>query len=184
MASKFQTTGPAHLYYKTFSGPIQYFGTAESAPTITEVPEYVPVMNDIGGNSKPSDLQFDGSEMFVSCVVNRYDEDVLSVMQSRPQHLGPRPVTQSLNDLGRLVNQENSNSQLLVQFPRFAAFAGMPQGYRFFSAVLAGPDEMVVGTRVRSIKCIWRCTRILTVVNGVPTFAVYDHLLQNLPNPT
>ena len=115
--------------------------------------------------------------------LERYNESAYAVMAGRPQsRLGTSTRgTNVPGDIGSLMIQEGMAFQLWLSFPYSAkaAMAGMPAGYHFVAAVLAGPDSLdELGTKPRRVRLIFDCLRkfdpSVTNTYGAGGFVLYD----------
>lgn len=196
--SQLWTTGPAHAFIGqvlinlagnvTF-GSAFYLGTCEESPEIQLIPKYKEVYNDIGGE-QPFDTSFQGEIGLINLDLNRFDEAVYARMATRPYSAG-QPVlpvargTQGYGSVGALTLTEGLYTTVWIQFPYASkpAFAGMPAGYRFFSAFAAGPDKLrPVGTRTRKTNVTFVALRYY--VPSSQAMILYDHNMNGLPKPT
>jgi hypothetical protein len=205
-------TGPAHIYVAptdvtttptlsyTSATPaaggftptrvIQYLGTAEKQPRIVVDSQFEPLFNDMGGGT-PLDYMFQGEEGVVSVVLTRWNETVLRRIRSLPSP-GGIPGLNPNGDLGKFMGLEGNTYPLYIQFPYAtkAAMLGMPFGYRFWSAYLQGPFEVMPGTTALRKQLIFKCTRhfgtspLENALNpNVPPLnsRLYDHDMGGLP---
>ena len=166
-----------------------FLGHGEQAPEISIRETFKPIKCDLTGETHSLDDLYDGEEATVSCSLVRYNEVVLTAIQTYASTLyGPRGI-----DLpgaqGALMLQEGIAYQLWLVFP-YAAKAAfnngisgpMPPGYHFYAAHLEGPDGIQGGSAsAKKIRLTWKCIRTVVpaTVNGINTAIVslYDTLL-------
>jgi hypothetical protein len=162
-----------------------YLGTAEKSPSIELVRGWLPWYDDELGASLPADELYEGEEAWVTADVSRWNEPVYAFL-AQVINRGPLGGARGMNfagDVGTSMAYEGYTYPLILQFP-FAgkplyAARGMPPGYRFFSATLAGPDRLEpLGTGPTKRRLLWRCREYLDLESGA--MALYDH---NAANP-
>ena len=142
VGGKFGATSSASAIY--------YLGTCENGITIRGVPEFEPVMNDIGGTRKPFDRLYQGEDALSIGVLTRWNETVYQFMASIPS-AGVFPGICNLGNIGTLMITEGFAYEVYLQFPYAAktlfSANGMPPGYRFPFSYLEGPIEQERGTK-------------------------------------
>ena len=68
-------TGPVYLITGTGNGGLpQLLGFSQGGLTIDTADEFEPFMNDVAGSRVPMDMQYQGSQAFISGIVNRWNE--------------------------------------------------------------------------------------------------------------
>lgn len=179
------TTGPAHMYVAFSAGgasTASYLGTAEDAPDLSIESQFSPARNAIGGSAYGTDYRFQGEEAFCAARLTRWDEATYQKLAGRLTNAAA-PGAQVTGQVGALMNQENLNFQLFLQFPyqQFAAFAGLPPGYRFVSALFEGPDRRRGGTNENVLDVAFHCIRR---VSADASYTLYDFNVSGLPQPT
>jgi hypothetical protein len=159
---------------------IVYLGTAEQSPSIEIRRGWLPWFDDELGTTLPADELFEGEEAWITADITRWNEDLYAflaqVIQTRP--MGGARGMQFAQDLGTSVVYEQFAYPLILQFP----FSGkmlyrslfLPAGYRFFNAILAGPDRLEpLGTAPRKLRLIWRAREVLDLDSQA--MAIYDN---------
>jgi hypothetical protein len=158
MASKISVAGPCHMYVDG-----GYLGTAERSPDISIVPAYENAMNAIGGTMLPTDTVFQAEHAFVRADLTRFD---LSVLQTAAQR-GTRSGILSIGD--------GFTSVLICVFPF------MNTGFRFFNAVMEGPDDYKdVSTAAMKVGVMFHA---LHNPKADATFNLYDNSVGGVPAP-
>lgn len=157
-----------------------YLGTAERSPAVEINRGWLPWYDDEQGNSLPADELYEGEEAWVTADISRWNEGVYAFL-AQVINRGPLGGARGMNftgDVGTSMQYEGCTYPLILQFP-FAgkplyALRGMPPGYRFFSATLAGPDRLEpLGTQPSKRRLVWRCREYLDLVSGA--MAIYDN---------
>lgn len=186
-------TGPVDIFVGLGSGggPL-FLGHDERmlAPMIR--PYYSPHYSSLGGEHIPMDMTYDGQDAMVSVNLTRFNEAVYLALASRAPGSRASPVVAPgvdlPGDLGSLVILEGVAFQLWLRFPYSAkpAMAGMPAGYRFPKAYVAGPDTLGnLGTGTRRTSVQFHCLRETTIVPGAALGGVfhrcYDFNMSALP---
>ena len=209
MPARFPTCGPANIYYAVggITGLWTFLGTAETAPIIRPMPDYVPVFADVGGPLKPVDWMYAGEDGMVVVRLNRWDDlGAYNTLRARPTHAGTGIGGQNpLADTGSMMVADGQGLGLIVQFPNFGdawnVAQGMPPGYRFFCVESIGPDEIKPGTDTETLDLVFRCMRVYVqedgaTLGGTPMppavnafvgtggFAWYDNAIPTLPATT
>lgn len=163
-----------------------YLGTAERA-TVAEIqPGWTPWYDDEMGTTIPADELYEAEEAFVTADISRWNEPVYAFLAQRVNRapLGGGRGINFAGDVGTSMVYEGYCYPLWIQFP-FAgklgyALRGMPPGYRFFNAMLAGPERLdPLGTQPSKRRLIWRCREYLDLESGA--MALYDHFMGALP---
>jgi hypothetical protein len=159
-----------------------YLGTCENGVTIREVPEYEPVMNDLGGTRKPFDRLFQGSDALSIGVLTRWNEAVYQRISSIPNYLGNEGF-ELPGAIGTLMITEGWAYHVYLQFPYFAkalfANNAMMPGYHFPFSYLEGPIEQERGTRPNKRHLTFYHGRGYNPATGV--FGLYDYNLSVVP---
>jgi hypothetical protein len=164
-------------------GGAAYLGTCEKAPRIIERPAWQPLFSDQGGTRVPFDIAYQGTEAFTFARMTRWNENVLSAIQSRPDPRGFRGINLG-GDIGTLMLSEGLAYEVRIYFPyatkAIYTAAGMPPGYRFPASFLEGPDELDdLGTSPRIINLTFHHLRTFNPTTGI--FGTYDHSVGDLP---
>jgi hypothetical protein len=185
-------TGPVSLWAAFPSLPNQpkLIGWGEEAPEIEHRPQFEPVMCDLTGTRIPMDVADEGEDGIISVNLVRSNPATLAALQARPYGSLSARGTRLPGDLGTLYLTEKAAITLWVFFPYAAlkpAFAGQPNGYRYFGAYLMGPDVLRKnGTRAQVVQCIFHALPALTYQGTVLTGGtlLYDNdmtAVANLP---
>lgn len=104
MAIGIRTPGAQLLFVRFRSNPptvpatgtAQYLGTCIAHPDFDEDDAVIPIMNDLGGRSKPFQEVQDGNSARVTCVLNRYDYDVVQAVRSLTSGAPPGTSTSGI----------------------------------------------------------------------------------------
>jgi hypothetical protein len=178
-----KSTGPAMFYAGVGPGGTPVFvGTCERAPNLQVRPAFVPHKNSIAGDLA-NDQCFQGEEGWVTADLNRWDDSALALLQARANVGAPRG-TYPAGTLGRMMLLEGAAYRLYVQFPFAAKLAmiGMPAGYRWIAAYLAGPDDLTPGTGANRFRLVWHALTVRWAgANNAPQGKLYDHDMTGLP---
>lgn len=190
MPADFYALGPAHIFLRFRSGaayePAVYLGTCETAPQDTDEPQYVPVMNNIGGSEVPVQLTYQRRRMSVAGVFNRYDYSVVRRVMD-PARTGA-PGTMGLDgrcDTGSLVLGKTDFQLIRVnQFGGFApACVGLPAdapvGRMYYSVVQAKVDIQKAAAGVDALPIVFQCLGLY--VPTTKSFAHYTELASEFP---
>lgn len=191
MSAQLWSSGPAHLgvgFGSGFGGvssSLSYLGTAERAPHMTIMPEYIGLGNDLGGHVIPFDTAYSGKHAVISCMLTRWDEAVLTaIMANDESGQGVGGVDQR-GDIGSLMLQENFAMTVTVQFPYQAitSYTNMPPGYRFWACVLESPVSFdTIGTEGRKMLINFHAYRVYNASDG--SLTLYDSPSGVYPTPT
>lgn len=157
-----------------------YLGTAERSPSIEIVRGWLPWFDDELGSSLPADELYEAEEAWVTADVNRWNEPVYAFIAAVINR-GPLGGARGQNypsDVGTSMVHESFTYPLILQFPyagkTLYQLYGMPAGYRFFNATLAGPDRLEpLGTEPSKRRLIWRCREYLDLESQA--MALYDN---------
>lgn len=181
-------TNPANQAGGLFGGTIQFLGTAEKCPRWSNRAAWVPVYNDLGGQSIAADVLYEGNECFVMADMTSWDDAVLQALMARPFSLTPDGIDIP-GDLGTMMVTEGAAPTLYLTFPYStrapAVRAGMPAGRRFPAAILESPDDFdSMGTAPRKVRLLWHCYRVAQAIGpqGM-TWLLYDSNVAGLPAP-
>lgn len=182
MSATLYSTGPVYIYVSTGKNGIQpaFLGMGERAPTIEVFREFDPVYTDAAAKV-PHDYAYGGEYVTVSATMTYYNEDVLRNLQNVPGNANIVRGQDGRLDRGSLMMTEGFSRTLWLKFGFGEKLAytvnGMPKGYRFFNAILFGPDVRTPGTQANKISVNFRCSGsfIPTGNANSPMFKVYDH---------
>jgi hypothetical protein len=161
------------------SAPV-FVGHAEQGMSIDIRAGWEPVMNDLAGTKVPFDMSYQGEEAILSGTLTRWNEAVVAAMAARWNAQasflgGPQRGSENTFARGTLMLTEGAAFPIWLNFPlsSIAAFATLPDGYRFAAGFLESPDRLEPGTRPYKIQMIWHCLAVFTPSNG--SFLLYDH---------
>lgn len=163
-----------------------YLGTALVSPEIEIIRGWLPWYDDEQGTTLPADELYEGEESWVTADLNRFNEGVYAAIASVISRAAIGGGVRGLNfagDVGTSMVYEGFTYPLLLQFPYSGkpifAVNGLPPGYRYFNATLAGPDRLApMGTQVRKTRLVWRCREYLDLDSGA--MALYDHSMNGV----
>lgn len=211
--AQFYSTGPALFYVGvepdstdiTVREP-RFFGTSEGPPFIDEVPGFAPVQNDLHGGMLPQDHAFQSRIVQISTVINRMNINLWYAMCRRSQVAGDAYGSHDLTDVGSFQVDERYAFPLWVVFPASGAptnpgAGGTPKvsmtalvgGYRFWAAILRGPNRRQVGSQQKKLHVQWYCHSVLTglaspegneldwTVNATSKWRLFDENLASVP---
>ena len=134
----------------------QTLGTAERYPRFSVRSGFVPYFNDVGGPVIPTDMLWAGKEVFIFADLNRWDEEVLEYIRSITANSDA--LSWGADDVGSLMLHENLSIPVTLSFPYAskAAYAGMPNGYKFYNCWYEGPEEFsVLGTNPQKVHVVF-----------------------------
>lgn len=150
-----------------------FFGWGETAPEPEFLPEYEPIMSDLGGSRKEHDRLYEGQDARVTVTMTIWKEIILQSMMAFTKSTSP-PGLDGGGDIGTIMQAEKRSFQLWLRFPYavkpFMQSAQMVAGYHFYGAMLDGPIRRGPGTKVNKIMLSWFCGR--PIINGF--YACYD----------
>lgn len=174
--SQIFVAGPAEIHCGVGSnGSLAFLGWSETGVRISDSPEWDDVPADISGSRVPADVQYMSSQAFVSLDLKVWNMNVYNAIAAR--YLPQSGLTRGLmpfGSIGALMLGQGSAYRLLV-YPPYSQEAAMApiRPYNFFSAWLAGPDDVhPFGTKAMKIRCIFRSIPRYDVVTG--SFSLYN----------
>jgi hypothetical protein len=186
MASSPWVLGPCGLYVGPQNvGPssLNFVGVGRQAPSIDHQPAYRPVHTDFGGGSIQTDDVFAGEKAMLT----------LDLMQTVPAQL---EFLESFNlgtigvhgpgARGTLMVAEGKMLTVAILFPLVALkptlYAGRPNGYRYVCckvmSLVKPPHDMAEACPTR---VTFECIELMSFVNGLPSFLLYDEVVAGLP---
>jgi len=160
-----------------------YLGTAEECPRVEIVRGWLPWYDDEQGTTLPADELYEAEESWVTADLTRYNETVYAAIAAVISRAALGGGSRGMNfpsDVGTSMVYEGFTYPLILQFPYVGkpifAVRGLPAGYRYFNATLAGPDRLeTMGSQARKTRLVWRCREYLDLDSGA--MALYDHAM-------
>lgn len=162
---------------------IRYLGTCEQAPSIRINPRWVPVMNDITGPAMPYDQMWCGEDADAVGDLTIWNEAVYTKLGARPNFEENTRGIYGAQDMGSLMVTEGFAYPVYFHFPYNTKApytnSSAPAGYRFYAGWMAGPDEIMPGTKPNKRRVVFHFQPIYKCSDG--TIKLYDHTLTNIP---
>jgi hypothetical protein len=81
--------------------------------------------------------------------------------------------------MGTMMHTEGYCFCLWLHFPYFSKFGDLPQGYRFVSAYVMGPDNHVIGTQPNKRRIQFHCLGAYDTATGA--IRCYDEDFDDIP---
>lgn len=161
-----------------------FVGVGREAPNIEHIPYYEPVFTDFGGKRVQTDDVFAGEKAIVS----------IDLIQTVPAQI---EFLESLNlgtvgvhppgARGTLMAAEGKGITVCLLFPlvalKPALYAGRPNGYRYPLGKVMGitkpPHDGAAAPAI--IRVSFEMIELMTFVNGLPSFLLYDEVVTGFP---
>ena len=141
-----------------------YLGTCQEAPKIRTNTSWAPIVNELWGNQEPYDVTYQGSYCDIYGALTKWDWNVYTRCQCRPNSLGGLWGQDDLLSVGTMMVTEGFAYPIWLYFPYYQNKLifinnGAPPVYRFWAGFLVGPEEENLGTKPNSINIQFRCMR-------------------------
>ncbi len=160
--SQIFVAGPCEIHCGVGSaGALAFLGWSETGVRVSENPEWDDVPADLSGSRVPYDVQFMGTQAYVSFDLKVWGMDVYNRIAARWNPFGAGvPGFMPYGTIGELMIAEGAAFRLLV-YPPYKdlkpGVMGTMRSYNFTKAWLAGPDDInPIGTRAMKIRMIFR----------------------------
>jgi hypothetical protein len=183
------TTGPCELWCGVAGSqespqPV-FVGHGEKAPIAREIPNFKPVICDLGGDVEQFDAMFLRKHLIVEVDLIRENMAPLLAMRSRPN---PWTGTLGINvvgDVGSLMLTEALAWPIWLRWPYSlqGAMFGLPNGIHAYNAYMIGPDDHTMGTVPYKFRAVFYCMdQYQSSGANVGGFNCYDGNMSALPN--
>lgn len=169
MATAYHVNGPAIVSIggQGTSGSLQVLGYTEDGADIEINNEFEPIMGDVGGPSKPQDLQDMGDDATIRLRLLSYDINVLN--QIRTNWIGEGSLEGTRGPAGFLMGSNNAAFRVVIA-------SATDEPWRFFSCIARGLQGTKIGVR----KTVWNLNLyawafIPATATSASGIALYDH---------
>jgi hypothetical protein len=152
MSSAFRALGSIDHFIRPFGqSGFNYLGTAVTSPLIKEGDKFLPIFNDIGGRSVPTQMVTDRRMAMVVTTINRFNWTTYNVLRSMRGTPGSAYYEEQEQDHGVPVLGAY-DIDLLLTFSFGSTFsAETPNGRLYYGGILKDWDENSVGSRVMEL---------------------------------
>lgn len=150
MPTNFRPLGPIeHFVRPANTGTFLYLGTAQTSPMIKEGDAFLPIFNDVGGRSVPTQLIVDRRKAVVVTTLNRFNWTTYSTLKHMSGTTGSAVYQERVSDHGIPVLGLGS-FDLFLGFTFGSVFSAndTPTGRLYYGCVLKDWQEDSAGSRV------------------------------------
>jgi hypothetical protein len=174
--------GPCELHVGTgSSGSLQFLGWSESGVRASINREWDDVPADIAGTRMPADVQFMGEQAYISCDLKVFNNPIFNKIASAQNPFSGTRGNMPYGSLGKLMVTEGAAYRLLVYSPYAVLKPAMSawSQLNFFTAWLAGPDDIPNSTKATKIRALFRA--IASYNSSTGEWDLYDQDISGKP---
>lgn len=150
MPTNFRCLGPIEHFYRPFGqNTFNYLGTAVTSPMMKEGDSFLPIWNDIGGRSVPTQLISDRRKAIVVTTLNRFNWTNYNTLKGMTGNPGNAFYEETLLDHGvPVLGVGDIDLFLGFTFGGVVSGADTPSGRLYYGCVLKDWEEQSQGSRV------------------------------------
>lgn len=163
-----------------------YVGTCEQYPVVDGGQNWNPWFADQGGNTEPTDWEYQNEWKVIALDLNKFSQDSVSILLTALEQVSLRGSTAKMS-VGKLLQGNRLFSSLWLSFGNYgtpAAIPDLPAGEFYPCCRLVSSRYSPLGTRSRTIPLLLRTCPLLNIAdNTTVTYSTDEGWFTNLPRP-